>query len=263
MEHLLVELNDLPDEILLMIFKKLNNVSLLCSLISVNKRLNTIVRDSIFTRHLKLMRHCPNDSIGPLPDTTLDRLCSKILPEIRNQIQRLDLESSSIERILMLQIILIYMDLVYLILIQKQLYPYLEIFIQYPNLQYLNFGSSSTWYWHTHLSFSNSPPICISSNLLELHISLSSFTDCLYMLDGRFNQLRIFHVNISSIHVGNKKVAKEEKLLNLKCFSLHCYTFTNFYNELILPLVYRMSNLEKLDLNLLLYVKEKFIDGND
>ncbi|CAF3286006.1 unnamed protein product, partial [Rotaria sp. Silwood2] len=50
MEHLLVELNDLPDEILLMILKKLNSISLLYSLIGVNKRLDTIVRDPIFTR---------------------------------------------------------------------------------------------------------------------------------------------------------------------------------------------------------------------
>ncbi|CAF1196216.1 unnamed protein product [Adineta steineri] len=300
MEHLLVELNDLPDEILLMIFKKLNNVSLLCSLISVNRRLNTIVRDPIFTCHLKLMRHSPNDSIGPLPNTTLDRLCSEILPEIRNQIQRLDLESSSIERILLAtnypnlyglglfnldtetalslfgdqsslmhinknQISFLIINITEIINERSMEHPktfvFTQIFIQYPNLQYLNFGPSSTLY--RHLSFSNSSPICISSNLLELHVSLSNFTDCLYILDGRFNQLRIFHVNISSIYAADKKVAKEEKLLNLKCFSLHCDEFTNVYNEFILPLVCRMSNLENLDLNLLLHVKEKFIDGND
>ncbi|CAF4635058.1 unnamed protein product [Rotaria sp. Silwood2] len=101
MEHLLVELNDLPDEILLMILKKLNSISLLYSLIGVNKRLDTIVRDPIFTRHLKLMRHFSNDSIEPLSDAILSRLCSKILLEIRNQVQWLDLEASSIERILL------------------------------------------------------------------------------------------------------------------------------------------------------------------
>ncbi len=40
----LIQLNDLPDEILLIIFKKLNNIELLYSLINVNKRVKKIVR---------------------------------------------------------------------------------------------------------------------------------------------------------------------------------------------------------------------------
>ncbi len=39
---------DLPDEILLIIFKKLNNVSLLYSLLSINKRLDKVLQDNIF-----------------------------------------------------------------------------------------------------------------------------------------------------------------------------------------------------------------------
>jgi hypothetical protein len=101
MEHLLVELNDLPDEILMIILKKLKNLALLYSLIGVNKRLNTIVRDPIVTSHLTLMSRSSNDSIYPLPELKLDRFCLQILPEIRYQIKRLDLESSSIERILL------------------------------------------------------------------------------------------------------------------------------------------------------------------
>ncbi len=100
MERLLAELNDLPDEILLIIFKKLNNASLLYSLIGVNKRLNTIVRDPIFTSHLTLMRYSTDDSIRRLHKSMIDRFCSEILPEIHHQIEWLDLESSSIERIL-------------------------------------------------------------------------------------------------------------------------------------------------------------------
>ncbi|CAF1428059.1 unnamed protein product [Rotaria sordida] len=100
MEYLFFTLNDLPDEILLIIFTKLKNVSLLYSLIGVNKRLNTIVHDPIFTSHLTLMRCLLDDSICPLPDSMLDRFCSQILPEIHCQIKWLDLESSSMERIL-------------------------------------------------------------------------------------------------------------------------------------------------------------------
>ncbi|CAF4545357.1 unnamed protein product, partial [Rotaria sp. Silwood2] len=32
-----------------------------------------------------------------------------------------------------------------------------------------------------------------------LHVSLSSFTNCLYLLDEHFNQLRTFYINISTI----------------------------------------------------------------
>jgi hypothetical protein len=41
MKRSLVQLNDLPDEILMIILKKLDNDQVLYSLIGVNKRLNT------------------------------------------------------------------------------------------------------------------------------------------------------------------------------------------------------------------------------
>jgi hypothetical protein len=72
-----------------------------------------------------------------------------------------------------------------------------HIFTMFTNLQYLNFVSSSIWY--QIISFHYSPPPIFSSNLLELLVSLENFTDCLYLLDGRFNQLRTLHVNISII----------------------------------------------------------------
>lgn len=53
-ECLPIQLNNLPDEILLIIFKKLKNINLLFSLIGVNKHLNEIVHDSVFTSSLIL-----------------------------------------------------------------------------------------------------------------------------------------------------------------------------------------------------------------
>ena len=93
-------LSDLPDEILLIIFKKLTNAEVLCSLIGVNKRLNKIVHDSIFTSSVTLLRLL-NNAIYRLPCPTLDRFCSHILPEIHHKIKWLDIESSSIERVLL------------------------------------------------------------------------------------------------------------------------------------------------------------------
>ncbi|CAF1170256.1 unnamed protein product [Rotaria sp. Silwood1] len=94
------ELNNLPDEILMIILKKLFNTEVLYSLIDVNKRLNTIVRDPIFTSHLTLMRCFSDNSNYPLPDLMLNRFCSQILPSICHKIKSLNVESSSMKRIL-------------------------------------------------------------------------------------------------------------------------------------------------------------------
>ncbi|CAF0889332.1 unnamed protein product [Rotaria sordida] len=101
MEYSSVQLDDLPDEILMIIFKKLNNLEILYSLIVVNKQLNKIVYDSIFTCDLTLLRNVSNNSVYPLPDCVLDRFCLQILPEIHHQIKWLHLESSSLKRILL------------------------------------------------------------------------------------------------------------------------------------------------------------------
>ena len=73
-----------------------------------------------------------------------------------------------------------------------------SIFARCTHLQYLHFGSSISWY--IRLSFLYSPPTCISSNLLELHLRLGNFIDCLYILDGRFSHLHTFHVDIDHIY---------------------------------------------------------------
>jgi hypothetical protein len=100
MKYSNVQLNDLPDEILLIIFKKLSNAEVLYSLIDVNQRLNKIVYDSIFTNHLTLLRS-ESDLIYPLPNPMLDQFCSQILSSIHDKIQWFNLESSSMERILL------------------------------------------------------------------------------------------------------------------------------------------------------------------
>ena len=101
MEDFSIRLDDLPDEILIHIFEKLYNDEVLYSLMGVNQRLNQIVHDQIFTGDLCLLRYCSyDDSIIPLPDSTLERCCSKILPKIGHQIQSLFLERTSIERVL-------------------------------------------------------------------------------------------------------------------------------------------------------------------
>ncbi|CAF2963815.1 unnamed protein product [Rotaria sp. Silwood2] len=96
-----VRLNDLPDEILISIFKKLSNAEVLYYLLGVNKRINKIVHDYVFTNDLSLLMSTSDDLIYSLPDLILDRFCSHILPKIHQQIQWLHLESRSMERILL------------------------------------------------------------------------------------------------------------------------------------------------------------------
>jgi hypothetical protein len=100
MEHSCIQLNDLPDEILLTILKKLHNVEVLYSLIGVNKRFNTIVNDSIFTKYVTLMTPS-NGLLYRFTNSILDRFCLEILPKIHDKIEWLILESSSMQRILL------------------------------------------------------------------------------------------------------------------------------------------------------------------
>ncbi|CAF1262603.1 unnamed protein product [Rotaria sordida] len=235
----------------------------------------------------------------PLPDPMLDRFCFQILPEIHEKVKRLDLELLSMERILRctnypnlseitlynieieraLQLfsdeslfISTYKNQISLFVIDIRsngerdtitdenplLFTY--IFNTFTNLQILDIGPYSIW--HQYLSFDISPPNVISSTLLELHVNLNNFSDCLYLLDGRFNQLRIFHANIEKI-TSNLVNNNKEKLPNLRSFRLYCDMNTKCYDELILSLFHRMSNLEKLDLSLVVCTTKTFIDGNN
>jgi hypothetical protein len=101
MKSLCVELNDLPDEILLIIFKKLDNLEVLYSFHGVSQRLNKIMHDPIFTNHLSFLDSSSNKLINRSPaNIILDRFCLQILPEISTKIKWLDLEPSSTKRIL-------------------------------------------------------------------------------------------------------------------------------------------------------------------
>jgi hypothetical protein len=70
-------------------------------------------------------------------------------------------------------------------------------FTTFSNLQYLNFCVSSIW--NNRLSLADPYPGINSSTLLELHIRLFSFSNCLYILDGRFNKLHTLHVDVMYI----------------------------------------------------------------
>jgi hypothetical protein len=73
-----------------------------------------------------------------------------------------------------------------------------DIFNMFTNLQELKFNVNSIY--SRRLPFDISPLVFISSTLLELHVNVTHFYDCIYLLDGRFNQLRVLHINTFWIH---------------------------------------------------------------
>ena len=90
-----VDLLDLPDEILFHIFKKLDNIDVLYSLVGVNNdRLDHISRDKTFSDTLNFA--------SILPDITIvDRFCDYILPRIHSNLKCLIVEPTSMGRILL------------------------------------------------------------------------------------------------------------------------------------------------------------------
>ncbi|CAF2783665.1 unnamed protein product [Rotaria sp. Silwood2] len=72
------------------------------------------------------------------------------------------------------------------------------------------------------LNFYNPLPFTIfSSTILILNVRVQCFEDCLYLLDGRFNQLHTLYVDLVNIHCP-RKLKNQGDLPNLRCFSLSC-----------------------------------------
>ncbi|CAF4124657.1 unnamed protein product [Rotaria magnacalcarata] len=213
MEYSCVRINDLPDEILMIILKKMNNAEVRYSLKGVNQRLNKLVQDSTFTSRLTFVKRCSDNFFDVFPcNMMLNRFCLQILPE--NVLCAAD----------------------------------------YPNLYGLglyNINEESARCLFTVFSYN---ALSHQSEIIQC------FDDCLYLLDGRFNQLNTRCVDL--IHINRPhEVENQGDLPNLKCFSLPCNLAISFYDELILPLLYRMSNLEQLGLYIEI-VNTTFIDGN-
>lgn len=76
----------------------------------------------------------------------------------------------------------------------------------FPNLQCLNFNLSSVPRQCFSFEFGMYFPFITSSNLLELSICVEHFNDLLYILDGRFNQLRTLRVDVIFSKLCHKRI---------------------------------------------------------
>lgn len=101
MNHAFLQLIDLPDELLLTIFKNLDKILAFSSLMGINRRFDQILQDRVFTDRLTLMTCSIDDNFYPMHYKTIDHFCVHILPQIHYNIQWLNLEASSMERLLL------------------------------------------------------------------------------------------------------------------------------------------------------------------
>lgn len=228
MKDLFIQFNNLPVEILMIIFQNLTNVELLYSLFGVNQRLNQIIENSTFTSELTLSKSSTFVSIEHLFDQIIDRFCLEILPKIHYKIKRLNLESSSMKRILSISFPNLNELGIYIVenkailslftgkfgftnvfksqilsltisfhddMLHMNALLFTNILTNFTNLKYLNFAPTS--YCNQELSFYLSPPTIFSSALQELHVKVACMDDCLYLLDGRFNQLQKLDIHVT------------------------------------------------------------------
>jgi len=96
---------DLPDEILLIIFKKLNIIDVLYSLVDVNQRFDRLALNPLYIHDLDMTTIMTNNSIYnqtfSIDTQVLSRICQKVLPRIDHQIHKLTVEECSMKPILL------------------------------------------------------------------------------------------------------------------------------------------------------------------
>ncbi|CAF2337364.1 unnamed protein product [Rotaria sp. Silwood2] len=288
---------DLPNEILIMILKKLDNINVLYSLLDVdNQRLDMIVQGKTFTETLNFVSTTSLDDIVSIADSMLDRFCINILPRIGHNIKSLILESESIERILLTadypnltelkllnfkdqiascyftdqspfrrifqqqitDLILVYKSDINILLERQYQNGVHEYILKFfENLKHLSITGSASI-----LTLHNSSlTACSSSILYKLCVFVNNFEECLALLDGRLKQLTTFIVIINYPANDSTVVYNMDDLPNLKCFSLTCFCLNNEYDTQILPFFRRMSNLEELTLDIMNADRNTFVDG--
>ncbi|UJR34875.1 hypothetical protein I4U23_027653 [Adineta vaga] len=249
---------DLPDELLLIILKKLSNTDVLYSLLNIDdERLDILAKEKIFSNILDFVSFDPMSSIDRFK---LKHFCIDILPKIHENVKYFILKpefvlpyltnGSPLRHIFQEQIthlILVNHDKDKLTELSNNytVDVYERILKFFKNLKHLNIIGSVKMS-NPYLSLVGLPPNTFHSSILTyLSIDMCSLDDCLYLLDGRLKQLTTLNDNLP----------------HMTCFSLKCDFRINLYDTNLLPLFRRMSNLEKLTLYLRIKDQDRFVDG--
>jgi hypothetical protein len=94
---------DLPNEILLIIFKKLNTVDVLYSLVNVTQRFDQLILNPLYIHSLdmtSMKMKSYYDRIYSIDNQLLDKICKNILPRIHYQVNELIVEQHSMEHVI-------------------------------------------------------------------------------------------------------------------------------------------------------------------
>ncbi|CAF1206246.1 unnamed protein product, partial [Rotaria sordida] len=240
------------------------------------------------------------DRTFSIDNHVLDRICEKILPQIHHQLNELTVEQNSMERILFTfnypqlyslslvnfqeEILLQYLtgnSILHDLLTQQ--ITHLNIDVPYELKSEASKTLSSIFVLILSLCqqlislnfcqlFSDRKAlICIfklqsrsymSSTLTKLKVNVARFDDCLCLLVGNLKCLSTLIIHVKQILLSLSNIDNRKKLPNLKCFSLTSIEFVSHYDKLIIPLLRRMINLEKLTVFLsVLKTYSTFIDG--
>ncbi|CAF4042645.1 unnamed protein product [Rotaria sp. Silwood2] len=276
-------------------------VDVLYSLVDITQRFDQLVLDPFYIRNLNMTSMIMKsyyDRIYSIDNQVLDRIYKHILPRIYHHVNKLIVEQHSIERVLHTisypQLYsLTLMDFPQDVLLNcltsntilrkllKEQITCLKIDVKdkptkpspetfsvilafilcvCKRLIKLNFCQS--YHRSTFCTFELSLTNFKSSILTTLKINVKTFGDCLYLLDGRFNCLStlIIYVKIITDTLGT--IHNTKKLPKLKHFSLTSHPHILLYDNLIIPLLRRMINLEHLILYLSIIRSNKnYIDG--
>ncbi len=97
-----IHLLDLPNEMLIAILRKLNNIDVLHSLIGItNYRLHSLAKANVFTDTLNFVTKSSTGICCSINESVFNRFCIDILPRISHNVKCLILEPLSMERILL------------------------------------------------------------------------------------------------------------------------------------------------------------------
>ncbi|CAM4821197.1 unnamed protein product [Rotaria magnacalcarata] len=266
MNHSTVNILALCDEMVLAILNKLNNMDVLYSLIGVNKKLDSLVRDITFTQSIDLVTISSNEHNDSRNKSILDRFCFDIIPRIQQNIESLILDPLSIDRVLCIGN---YSKLYKVALVNVQFEIASRIFNNESSFVH-NFKHQILDLTVTinedrageHMSLSNFlSPTSYSSNIVHLNVRVYNFNDCLCLLDGDLSQLHTFIVQVDTIYNTSMIINNMKTVSTLKHFSLTSYRRTREYDNKILPLLRQMLQLEKLTLSLRVCSRTSLIDG--
>ncbi|CAF3929593.1 unnamed protein product [Adineta steineri] len=222
---------DLPDEILLHILKKLNNIDALCTFIGINEKLDRIVCDVSITRVIDLMAIELHQ--------VADSKCMKILPRIHDKIESLTLQACLLPRVLqtnnyphLRKLVIINLQFIISCRWFNEKSPFLHIFKQqilelvvtigdetmykseeklvtdiykrifglFTNLKYLDIDANDRHHFPRSLLTGVPSTTCYSSSIVHLRIRMQNIDDCIYLLNGRLSQLYTMIVNLDYIH---------------------------------------------------------------